>query len=331
MPVVPATHGRSPLAAFAISELSEQFYRLILRYSGETLDVISDRVGMPVDEIGPHLAPLVEARLVRISGDTITAEPPEFALGRLLNEATQKLTQASGAVGSAKQALPDYLDTYQTGQRAEWHPVPIDVLPAPDLFDVVQTLIRNGTGEMLFFRPDQWLVPTGQRVDTVVVDALRQGRGSRALYPAVVMEQRPESIRARANHGERVRLLPSVPCRMAIFGHEVAILPESWGSSRGNRLLIRQPALVAALRAFFDSMWSRGVTVPGLETTDAATSGVSRQLLEMLARGAKDEQISRALGLSLRTVRRRIASLMSELGADSRFQAGIEAVRRGWL
>ena len=51
----------------------------------------------------------------------------------------------------------------------------------------------------------------------------------------------------------------------------------------------------------------------------------------MLAGGAKDEQISRTLGISLRTVRRRIASLMAELGVDSRFQAGMEAVRRGWL
>ena len=37
------------------------------------------------------------------------------------------------------------------------------------------------------------------------------------------------------------------------------------------------------------------------------------------------------LGLSLRTVRRRVADLMTELGADSRFQAGVEAARRGWL
>ena len=51
----------------------------------------------------------------------------------------------------------------------------------------------------------------------------------------------------------------------------------------------------------------------------------------MLARGAKDEQIARSLDLSLRTVRRRVAELMASLGADSRFQAGVEAVRHGWL
>jgi len=56
-----------------------------------------------------------------------------------------------------------------------------------------------------------------------------------------------------------------------------------------------------------------------------------RLLVRQLASGAKDEQIARTLGLSLRTVRRRVADLMIELGVDTRFQAGAEAVRRGWL
>jgi DNA-binding NarL/FixJ family response regulator len=54
-------------------------------------------------------------------------------------------------------------------------------------------------------------------------------------------------------------------------------------------------------------------------------------LLGQLAAGAKDEQIARALGMSLRTVRRRVAEVTHELGAQSRFQAGVEAVRRGWV
>ena len=54
-------------------------------------------------------------------------------------------------------------------------------------------------------------------------------------------------------------------------------------------------------------------------------------LLQQLAAGAQDEQIARRLGVSLRTVRRRVADLMSELGAESRFQAGVEASKRGWI
>jgi DNA-binding CsgD family transcriptional regulator len=326
---VPAAFGHSPLGAFGINEVAERFYRLILRYSGDSLEVLSDRVGMPLAEVRQHISPLVDARLVRVDDGTVSAEPPEFALGRLLNDATRRLEQAEDSLTTARHAMTDYLDSYLAGQRTEWQPVTIEVVPAPDLLDVMHTLVQNTSGELLFLRPDQWMIPTGKRMDLVVQEALRNGRESRVLYPAAVMESSPESVRDRAALGEQVRLLPSIPCRLAVFGEQVAILPETWGSAPGHRLLIRQPALVAALRSLFDSMWSRGVTVPGLEATDA--SDVGQQLLEMLASGAKDEQIARALGMSLRTVRRRIASLMAELGADSRFQAGIEAVRRGWL
>ena len=75
--------------------------------------------------------------------------------------------------------------------------------------------------------------------------------------------------------------------------------------------------------------------MPGLEVRRGrrGRSGASdrRLLLDQLARGAKDEQIARTLGLSLRTVRRRVAELLDDLEASSRFQAGVEAVRRGWI
>jgi DNA-binding NarL/FixJ family response regulator len=77
-------------------------------------------------------------------------------------------------------------------------------------------------------------------------------------------------------------------------------------------------------------MWDKATPVAELDR-GAARPDLRRLLLLQLADGAKDEQIARTLGLSLRTVRRRIADLLIELGVDSRFQAGVEAVRRGWL
>jgi DNA-binding NarL/FixJ family response regulator len=50
-----------------------------------------------------------------------------------------------------------------------------------------------------------------------------------------------------------------------------------------------------------------------------------------MAGGAKDELIARRLGISLRTCRRYIADLTKDLGAQSRFQAGVLAAQRGLL
>ncbi|MQA60571.1 MAG: transcriptional regulator TrmB, partial [Actinophytocola sp.] len=54
-------------------------------------------------------------------------------------------------------------------------------------------------------------------------------------------------------------------------------------------------------------------------------------LLTLLAAGVKDETIARQLMISPRTVTRRVAELLDERGARTRFQAGALAQQRGWL
>jgi len=63
---------------------------------------------------------------------------------------------------------------------------------------------------------------------------------------------------------------------------------------------------------------------------DALTTA-ERELLTLLAAGATHETVAHRLDIPLRTTRRRIAALMKQLDAVSPFQAGAEAVRRGWL
>ena len=54
-------------------------------------------------------------------------------------------------------------------------------------------------------------------------------------------------------------------------------------------------------------------------------------ILRLMADGEKDEAISRRLSISVRTCRRHIADYMSQVGASSRFQAGVIASRNGHL
>jgi DNA-binding CsgD family transcriptional regulator len=109
-----------------------------------------------------------------------------------------------------------------------------------------------------------------------------------------------------------------------------AVLPEPLGFADEPRLLVRQPALVGALTYLFEAYWDQASPLPDLDVRRPRVD-LRGNLLRQLAAGAKDEQIARTLGLSLRTVRRRVAELLIELGVDTRFQAGVEAVRRGWL
>lgn len=56
-----------------------------------------------------------------------------------------------------------------------------------------------------------------------------------------------------------------------------------------------------------------------------------RDLLGLLASGATDETIARTFGWSVRTVRRHIRRICTLMGAETRFQAGMEARRRDWV
>ncbi len=104
-------------------------------------------------------------------------------------------------------------------------------------------------------------------------------------------------------------------------------MPGKWAQPSGWNLVVRTPVLVLAMREMFELLWSRAVPVPPADGEGVADEPAL--ILALLAAGAKDEAIARHLRLSLRTVRRRVAALMDQLGASTRFQAGIEAARRG--
>ena len=88
-------------------------------------------------------------------------------------------------------------------------------------------------------------------------------------------------------------------------------------------------ALLWALVAHFELLWeisgtSGPQTAPAMRGRDARDSPAARV-------GLTDDAIAAHLGSSARTIRRRVAALMRETSARTRFQAGVEAVRRGWL
>ena len=56
-----------------------------------------------------------------------------------------------------------------------------------------------------------------------------------------------------------------------------------------------------------------------------------RALLALLAAGTTDEITARTFGWSARTVQRHVHRIMTLMNAETPFQAGLEAGRRGWI
>ena len=64
---------------------------------------------------------------------------------------------------------------------------------------------------------------------------------------------------------------------------------------------------------------------------DGRRRAVDRDLLKLLLLGLTDAAAGAQLGISVRTVQRRVAELMEAAGVTTRIQLGAEAVRRDWV
>jgi hypothetical protein len=320
----------SPLGVLGIDSSSERTYRAVLRNPGVELKALALATGRTAHDLRRDLEQLVDRDLVRIVDNVVRPEPPSFALRKIVARENRRLAEVARSLEVAESIVHRYVSEHRVAQTIVSAPLTIDVIPAEQLIEVLESLIPTTSGEMLFLRPDQWMLPDGEQMDEYVVEAVRGGRESRVIYPTTILEHAGPSLERRARAGEQIRIVSEVPSRMAVFGDAAVVLPDRWGDAEMvSALLLREPSVVTACRALFDQLWSRGTTLPVFDHQGDETG--RRQLVELLARGVKDEQIARAMGLSLRTVRRRIAATMAELGADTRFQAGMEAVHRGWL
>ena len=136
--------------------------------------------------------------------------------------------------------------------------------------------------------------------------------------------------------GEEVRIA-RVPLKLAVIDGEWAMLPllHAQGRIPEAVVIVRRSVLLDSLIALFESVWEHAVEVQPTSSGELLASGTPegelRQLAHLLAAGMTDIAIARQLGLSERTVRRRVKDLMDELGVDSRFPAGVRAAQRGWL
>jgi Bacterial regulatory proteins, luxR family len=139
--------------------------------------------------------------------------------------------------------------------------------------------------------------------------------------------------------GEHARVMTSVPMKLFVVDGRHALVALEKGSEAINSAVVIHPSsLLEALTRLFDSLWQRAVPIsqPAGRAQPAGTdpdapSRHDTTLLTLLATGLTDEAIARQLDVSQRTVQRYIRGLMDRLGADTRFQAGLQAGRRGWL
>jgi sugar-specific transcriptional regulator TrmB/DNA-binding CsgD family transcriptional regulator len=145
-----------------------------------------------------------------------------------------------------------------------------------------------------------------------------------------------EHVRDDIGKGDEVRTVAKLPFKMVLVDRRVALIPLDLESSSSEVLLARSSALLDALHALFETLWSGALPLSELRGSGARNGlpGESvlpegaEELLELMAAGLNDKAIAHELRLSIRTLNRRIAELAKALNVRTRFQIGWLAARR---
>lgn len=188
----------------------------------------------------------------------------------------------------------------------------MNAIPVVGTEDVRGILVRSASS--LIREANGHAASSGTRtVNVVDRDRLRQ-YGQRQEFDATLRNHAFPYLSGRA------------PLRTAILDNEVLLLPVMPERPSSGILVVRSEAAAQAASALMlgSADAPSGTNSITLDVFHAA-------VLTALTAGDKDEAIARRLVVSDRTVRRAVASLMTTLGAESRFQLAVKAARVGLI
>jgi DNA-binding CsgD family transcriptional regulator/DNA-binding MarR family transcriptional regulator len=326
------TQETSPLAVLGVDGFDELVYRHLLTLPEATPADLATSLGQRPDRVDRALNRLREYGLAnRLSGRTrrYTATESEAAIGALVRAHTGELDRVRTTAAELNALFHAARERAGTGDAVE---IVSGREAVGRWFVRLQQQVKT---EMLALDRPPYALAAPNPLEPV---SLASGVEWRAIYApeALAIPGMLEEVRAHVARGEQARVLANMPLKLAVADHRIALLPLTLDLSRMQAAVVHESVLLDALVDLFESYWQRAVPLdhrgeagPG-DRPDRLTDE-DRDLLTLLVSGLKDDAIARQLGLSTRTMRRRMRRLLDLLGAENRFQAGVQAARRNWI
>ncbi|MEV0592063.1 helix-turn-helix transcriptional regulator [Nonomuraea cavernae] len=325
-----------PLETLGLGPAQSALYTAVLRLHRATVTEVAQAMDGPIDKVSRQLDDLVRLGVVDEQSGEYLARHPAGALGRLVAERLDRLAEESRRIDSALGSIRGLIHDYDAGRDYQSGPFPVELVSGADVLyeSVVGMAVQAPPMELLTAIPDErTMADFVRKFADPWIDAQERGLlRVHAIIPVSTLSLpgvREQLTRLREAGGQ-ARTLDRVPSWFMTAGPDAAGLPALWGGNLPdhayNFYLLRTPIVVGLLRSLFEELWARAVPLPWGGGIDGVV-----QVLRLAAQGMCDDSIARQLGLSVRTVRARFADAMNELGAQSRFHAGVEASRRGWL
>lgn len=325
------------LDALGLAQGEELVYRRLVGTPTASVPELAENAALEPREVEAALVSLEQKGLVaRASSDRARylASPPTVALGALLVQRQEELRRAQ-----AEMAELAGLYRGTVARRG-----------VADVVDVVHgtSAIAHRFAQLQHSARDR--VQTFTKADPAVVtrednDETERAAVARGVRYQVVLE-RPvfdqpgayAEVEDALRMGTEIRVVAAVPLRMIIVDRELALLPLAPEAREPVRdaLLVHPSGLLDALLAVFDFVWQSAPSLASapdgvVELAADRLDPVDHKVLSLLLAGLTDASIGAQLGLSLRTVQRKVRQMMDRARVETRVQLGYEAGKRGWV
>jgi sugar-specific transcriptional regulator TrmB/DNA-binding CsgD family transcriptional regulator len=316
------------LEALGLDAHETAAYLALLDHPRATAAEIADAMGLALRR-AQRLLDAIEARgLVTHSPERprrYLLAAPDIAIEALILQREKELQRIRGSVR-------------QLEERAALHrestPQPLIELITQRESErqVFRQLQASAQRELIFLVRPPILIsrPAPTEAPDYETDARARGIAYRGIVDSdyLALPGAVEHVRADIAKGDEVRVVHRLPFKMALADRRTALIPLDLSSPRSEVLLVRSSALLDALYALFESLWDRAVPMtldrdpPKHGEAGVGLAGEAREILRLMAGGLNDKAIAHELGISMRTLNRRISELMIQLNARSRFQIG---------
>ncbi|WP_173019594.1 LuxR C-terminal-related transcriptional regulator [Streptomyces alkaliphilus] len=325
-----------------LDEFAVDAYRAAVRAGVFSDEAISEELGAGPARVAEARKALEELRLLGPLGDDERIRiplDPEIVEAELISPLEMAIVERRRRIVRIHEQLRSLGQLYRSTEQLRYEENSIRVLDdAAEVRREIELARHRCVRERMSLQPGGGRSAELLQQDLAQTrELLRRGVRIRTLYQHTARA----SLATRAyvkricEEGGEVRTAEELTERIIIYDRRIAFVPkERNGREAPGAAVVTDPTLVAYLCRSFEATWQVAQPFSPAEAESAPAgerqSGTELRdsILRLMAMGLKDEVIARRLGMATRTCRRYISALMDELGATSRFQAGLMLGRR---
>ncbi|MFG3146346.1 TrmB family transcriptional regulator [Streptomyces sp. NPDC048243] len=314
----------------------ERVYRALLGRPHSTAALLADLLALTRARADKSLSRLVAWGLVISSAEErFAAAPPAMALGALIS-------QRRDGLRAAEHAMVTFAEEHRAATTAGSIDDLIEVVTGADAirhrYLQVQQAARTQVRTFIT-APFVALPPEENTAEPV---ALGRGVQFRAVLDRAVLSE-PGIIHDAIDslrNGVLLRVADQLPMKLMLADADLGLVPLATTPSGGpGAVLLHRSGLLDAMDTLFENVWAtaKPLALSSDEEADVTVERVregptalDQRILALLLAGATDPTVATQLGLSPRTLHRRLRRLMDLAGVRTRMQLGGHAVRHGW-